>query len=147
MSSFCVSASDTTTKFQTGPFTVTVDLGTHCNDTNISKPVSNEDLGGNGYTDYDANLCKAEIWIRQWGKDATYSFDLNSAFPTESILQSLIKLGADKDTINLYARTIDGKPGAAGSGYVPKLDKMRYSAAFYVSPKSFCRIYIWGNEL
>ena len=137
------SASDTTTKFQTGPFTVSVDLGTSCNDTNISKPVSSENLGGDSYTDYRANLCGVDIGFRRWDKD---TIDLTSAFPTSKINTALLESGVDKDTIDLYSCTIDGKPGAVGKGYAPKLDKMDYAAAFHVSRKSFCYIYVWDNE-
>jgi len=140
------SASSTSNTFKTGPFTVSVDLGTPCNDTNISKPVSSEDLGGNSYTDYDTNLCNAEIWIRQWGKNTTHSFDLISPFSTSDINIALMSRGADKDTIELYSRTIDGKPGAAGKGYVPKSDKWRFIAGFYISSKSYCYLYVSGNE-
>jgi len=140
------SASDTTTKFKTGPFSVSVDLGMPCNDTNISKPVSSEDLGGNSYTDYDTNLCNAEIWIRQWGKDTTQSFDLISPFSTSDINSGLLGRGADKDTITIFARKIDGKPAAAGKGYVSKFDKWRYIAGFHISSKSYCYIWVWGNE-
>jgi hypothetical protein len=145
LASICniASASNTTTKFQTGPFNVTVDLGVPCNDTNISKPVSSEDLGGNSYTDYDTHLCKAQIWIRQWDKDR---LDMTSDFSTSGITDYFAKNGADKDTIRLYSRTIDGKPGAAGMGYLPKFDKVQYIAGFYISAKSYCYIYILDNE-
>ncbi len=137
------SASDTTTKFKTGPFMVSVDLGMPCNDTNISKPVSSEDLGGAGYTKYDTRVCGLMISILRADKD---KYDLTSSFGTSTISPGLTKSGADKGTIALYDRTIDGKSGAVGSGYVPKSDENLYCAGFYVSPKSFCYIYVWGNE-
>jgi hypothetical protein len=144
LAAFCVTlASGTVTTFKTGPFSVSVDLGTACNDTNISKPVSSEDLGGDSYTVYDVFLCNAQLYINRHDKD---TFDLTSAFPTTYIHSDLVINGADKDTIALYDRTIDGKLGAAGSGYVPKIDKTLYEAAFYVSPKSYCYIYVWGNQ-
>jgi hypothetical protein len=146
MASFCVSASDTTTKFQTGPFTVSVDLGVPCTDVNISKPVSSEDLGGNSYTDYDTHMCKAQIWIRQWDKEARHSFDLNEAIFKSPVKIDLIRLGVDKDTIMLYDRTIDGRPGVAGRGYVPKSDELLCIAALPISTKSYCYIRVWGNE-
>jgi hypothetical protein len=59
--SFCASASDTTTKFQTGPFNVSVDFGQHCNDINISKPYQEEKQDGTSYTNYIAIACGAMI--------------------------------------------------------------------------------------
>lgn len=141
VASFCVSASDTTTKFQTGPFTVSVDLGVPCNDVNISKPASTESLGGESYTVYDTSACGVEIWIKRCNKDT-----FTTAFPTAAINAVLVQDGADKDTIALYDRTIDGKSGAAGSGYVPKFEKTIYLGAFAISAKSLCYITIWDNQ-
>ena len=143
MTSLSVSASDTTTKFKTGPFSVSVDLGKPCNDTNISKPVSSETLKGTGYNGYSVDVCDAHLYIRRYDTD---SFDLTSAFGTKSINTALTQDGADKDTIASYDRTIDGKSGAAGSGYVPKSEKTVYEGAFDISSKSYCFITVWGNE-
>jgi hypothetical protein len=140
----CVSlVSGTVNTFKTGPFNGSVDLGIPCNDTNISKPVSSEDLGGEGYIDYHAKVCKADIEIVRYDKDR---FDLTSAIPNDAINIALIQSGADKDTIALYDRTIDGKYGAAGSGYLPKTDTMVYFGAFDISAKSVCIFFILDNE-
>ena len=50
---FCITlAYGTVTTFKTGPFSVSVDLGVPCNDTNISKPAQSEWLNGNKDIDY-----------------------------------------------------------------------------------------------
>jgi hypothetical protein len=142
MASLSVSASDTTTKFKTGPFTVSVDLGMQCNDINISKPAPNELLSGDSYTSYSATGCNALIEFIRLDTLPNWSAD----FPTDSVRSELLKRGADKDTISLYDRTIDDKSGAVGSGYLPKSEKNLYIAGFYVSPKSVCWIHIYSNE-
>ena len=140
---FVTLASSTVTTFKTGPFTVSVDLGVPCNDTNISKPEASELLSGRSYTVFDVNMCKAHLYLRRYDKDI---FDSTTSYSTSSIKSELIRKGADKDTIDLYDRTIDGKSGAAGRGYVPKYDERVYIAGFIVSPKSYCLINLWDNE-
>jgi len=108
------SASDTTTKFQTGPFTVSIDLGNPCNDLNISKPIQGE-RSGIKYTDYiTTSACGVFTFLRY----DTPVFDLNSNFGTTTIQNDLLSLGISKDTISVFEQKIDGKPGAIGSGYI-----------------------------
>ena len=142
MASLCASATDTTTKFKTGPFTVSVDLGMPCNDINISKPVQDELLSGASYTQYLATTCGAFIQFMRYDTAPGWSED----FGTSDVRSTLLQMGADKDTIAVNERTISGKSGSVGSGYIPKNDKSFYTAGFYVSPKSVCWIYILGNE-
>lgn len=142
MTSFCVSASDTITEFQTGPFTVSVDLGKSCNDLNISEPDQVETLSGDSYTSYSATACNAVISFLRYDTPPNWSDD----FGTNSVKSALLKWGADKDTINVYDRTINDKSGAFGSGYIPKSEMICYKAGFYVSPKTLCWISIWDNE-
>jgi len=143
MASFCVSASDTTTKFQTGPFTVSVDLGELCNDINISKPVQSELISGETYTYYEVNCCRVLLQIDRFDKD---TFDLTEPFDTSLIKNVLSRFGVDKDTIEVYAREINSQSGVVGEGYLPESDATLYTADFYVSPKSRCFIYVWDNE-
>jgi hypothetical protein len=143
MASSCVSASNTTTKFQTGPFSVSIDLGESCNDINISEPAHNEWLDGTAYTSYIVELCGALVSFTT--TDNTNN-DLNTPFGTDSISHDLIELGADKDTISVYNREINGMPGAVGSGYMPKYGTNAYSASYYVSKDTVGHIFVWGNE-
>jgi hypothetical protein len=144
LATFCVTlASGTITTFKTGPFTGSVDLGMPCNHTNISKPVSSEDLGGAGYTNYIATICTATIAITRYDKDI---FNLTTPFGTSSVNRNLLKFGADKDTIKVYDREINSQSGAVGSGYISKSGLTLYAAGSYVSPKSVCRIYLTGNQ-
>jgi hypothetical protein len=73
-------------------------------------------------------------------------FDLTDAFDTSVVTSKLLSSGADKDTISVYARKINSKPGAVGSGYIPKSDSTKYIAGFPVSPNSVCWITIWDNK-
>jgi hypothetical protein len=142
---FCVTlASGTITTFKTGPFNISVDLGMPpCKDINISKPVSTEGISGNSYTKYDVLACGTTIRIMRLNNGIT---NLTTAFTTGGLNSDLITSGADNSTINLYSRTIDGKFGAVGSGYVPENHVELYHAGFYVSPKSLCWIYVWNNQ-
>jgi hypothetical protein len=141
--SFCVSATDTTTRFQTGPFNVSVDFGQHCNDINISEPEQDEWLDGTPYIDYIVMVCDAMVSFTTTEKA---NFDLNSSLETRSTFRDLIESGADKDTIRVYNREIDGMPGVVGSGYVPNYDMNSYLASFYVSKDTIVHIGVWGNE-
>jgi hypothetical protein len=143
MASFCVSASDTTTKFKTGPFTGSVDLGVPCNDTNIIEPRQGETLSGDNYTEYVILMCGVSIILTRYDKDL---FDLTTAYGTSDATRNLINSGADKDTIVVYDREINSKSGAVGSGYVPRVGAIEYMAFFNISPKSKGYIFIWGNQ-
>jgi hypothetical protein len=141
---FCVTlASGTVTTFKTGPFTGSVDLGMSCNDNNISKPVHAEEISGESYTDYSMIICDALIELRMYDKATVYS-DTNSF--VSGVTSTLLRHGADKDSVNVYSREINSKPGAVGSGYLTKYGSTEYDAGFYVSPKSYCYIYIMNNE-
>jgi len=140
--SIAVASSNTSNTFKTGPFTVSVNLGMPCNDINISKPDQVETLSGDSYTDYTINACQCIIYFLRYDTPQNWRDD----FGTDVIQEVLIKAGADRDTINVYDRTIDGKSGAVGSGYIPKNDNQLYYAGFFVSPKSLGYIYIWDNQ-
>ena len=142
LAAFCVTLASGTT-FKTGPFTGSVDLGMPCNHTNISKPVSSETLGGAGYSNYIATICTATIAITRYDND---TFNLTTPFGTSSVTRNLLKIGADKDTLDVYDREINSQSGAVGSGYISKSDLTLYTAGFYVSPKSVCWIYLTGNQ-
>lgn len=141
--SFCVSASDTTTNFHTGPFNVSVDLGESCNDLEINEPVQGEWLDGTAYTDYIASACGAMLAFATTDKA---NHDLKDSFGTDTIFSDLVELGADKDTIKVFEREIDGMPGAVGSGYVSKYGLNLYMASYYVSKDTIGHISVWGNE-
>ena len=142
MTSVCVSASDTTTKFKTGPFMGSVDLGMICNDLNISKPMQGERLSGESYTNYHLKMCGVSISLTRLD-GATFN---STKTLGSSVADSLLLSGADKDTVVVYDRKIDSKPGAVGRGYVPKSDSILFVANFDVSPKTRGFIVIWDNE-
>jgi hypothetical protein len=50
-------ASNTTTKFDTGPFNCSVDLNTPCHDIIIGKPIHKEMMDGTGYVNYPVDIC------------------------------------------------------------------------------------------
>jgi hypothetical protein len=144
IASFCVSASDTTTRFQTGPFNVSVDFGQHCNDINISKPYQEEKQDGTSYINYIAIACGAMVSFITTDKA---DYDLNRSLGTNSISEDLVLLfGADEDTISLNNRNINGMPGVVGSGYVPDSGVRLYLASFYVTKDTIGHISVWGNE-
>jgi hypothetical protein len=143
IASFCASASDTTTKFQTGPFTGSFDLGMSCTDLNMSKPEQGERISGERYTKYELLACGALIIFTRYDNPVN---DLNEEFGTWSIQSDLLSDGAEKDSIILSERKIDNKPGAVGYGYVPRYEQTLYKAAYYVSPRTVCHIYVGNNE-
>ena len=130
-------------KFETGPFAVSVDLGMHCSDININEPAKSEHISGYSYTRYSNEICRAFINFIQYESPFDY---FKGNYEEETIKSDLISLGADKDTIYIYERIIDSKPGAVGSGYIPKYDSNFYEAGFYVSPRTVCHILVWENE-
>lgn len=144
MVSFCVSASDTTTKIQTGPFNITFDIGKPCDDVRYYTPEHTETIYGLNYTEYVMNACGIIIDLKR------YDTEINSALDHElyglAVKSDLISMGADKDAILTFDRLIDGKPGAVGSGYVPKDDMTSYRAGFHASNKTVCIIWVWENE-
>ena len=143
MTPFCVSASDTTTKFQTGPFTVTVDLGVPCTDVNISKPESSELLSGDKYTDYDVNMCNVYLSFTRYDKPL---LDVTSVMAKEGVERTLMMNGCDKDVISLNSREINKMPGIVGEGYNSELGRTLYMARYYISSYTFGDIQIWDNE-
>jgi hypothetical protein len=141
---FCVTlASGTVTTFKTGPFTGSIDLGVPCNDLNISKPVQAERLNGYSYTEYVLTACGVIIDFVRY--DAPV-FASNENLPTTGITSDLLRWGADKDTISVFERKIDGKPGEVGSGYVPKYNLNCYEAGFLESTRTNVNLFLWGNE-
>ena len=72
-------------------------------------------------------------------------FNLNKNFETAIIQNDLMNMSADKDSLVISERKIDGKPGAVGSGYLPKQDLKVHIADFYVSSSTVGRIYILEN--
>jgi len=144
LAAFCATlASGTVTTFKTGPFSISVDLGVPCNDTNISKPAQNEWLNGNRDIDYNMSACGVSIFLTTTGNA---NYDVNSAFDTDVTKSDLLKLGADKETINVSERKINSWPGALGSGHVSKYGSTIYEADFYVNPQTVGRILLDNNE-
>jgi hypothetical protein len=141
---FCITlACGTVTTFKTGPFSVSVDLGIPCNDTNISKTAQSEWLNGNRYIDYNTSACGVSIFLTTTDNANN---DVNNDFDTGITKNDLLKLGADKETINVSERKINGWPGAFGSGYVSKYGSTIYEADFYVNPKTVGHILLDNNE-
>ena len=141
---FCITlAYGTVTTFKTGPFSVSVDLGIPCNDTNISNPAQSEWLNGNRHIDYNMSACGVSIFLTTTDNANN---DVNNDFDTGITKNDLLKLGADKETINVSERKINGWPGALGSGYVSKYGLTIYEADFYVNPKTVGHILLDNNE-
>jgi hypothetical protein len=139
--SFCVAeTSNTAAKFHTGPFTVSVDPGAPCNNVTISKPISGE-LSGLNYTGYVISACGIISILRC----DTPGIILNTNY-TDITRSNLMGMGADEDTIIVFERKVNGKPGAFGSGYLPKYDARLYLADFAVSNWTMGHIIVWNNE-
>ena len=134
--------SNTTTKFNAGPFNCSVDLNTPCHDIIIGKPVHKEMMDGTGYVDYPVEICGVSISFTRYNKSNV--FDVEKGVSTQSIFGDLISLGVDMDTIQLYPRIIDGRNGATGSASVTRLNSDVYDASYIISPRSVCRITVWG---
>jgi hypothetical protein len=152
------SASNTTTIFQTGPFNVSVDIGKSCGDINIIEPTPYETLSGFTGTKYPVKICN----------DVTFEFAKYDQLITDSLSKSdlvmpanpaargdntaslvkssLLSYGADANTVLVYSRQIDGKPGAVGSGSILGKGITVYLAEFYVSADSTGFIAINNNE-
>jgi hypothetical protein len=148
MASLCVSASDTTTKFQTGPFTGSFDLGMPCNDINISNPFQVERISGESYTDYVLNACGFQILFRRFDHPKFNSPEhLGTAnIKRHNIEGDMLNNGADQDSISVFEREIDGKPGMVGYGYIPKYEKNLYEAAFHIPKRTAAYIFLLDNE-
>jgi hypothetical protein len=140
MTPFCVSASDTTTTFQTGPFRGNIDLGVPCAKLDIREPIQSELLTGERFTDYKINLCNGSLVVLMFKKYDSLGFVFAGDYGTDSIQSNLLRLGADKDTITVFERKIDGKPGAVGSGYVPERGFDVYLAGFFASSDTIGQI-------
>ncbi len=140
--SICAFGEPSTTTFETGPFTVAVDLGEIC-DIQIEEPTQNEMLDGSTYTSYIIWVCDSMITFTEYD---TYYFNLEDDFGTNSIYIDLLKIGADKDTIYVAEREIDGHHGAVGSAFLPEYGTEIYMAGFYTSPRSVCHITVIGSD-
>lgn len=134
--------SNTTTKFDAGPFNCSIDLNTPCHDINIGKPVHKEMLDGTGYVNYPVEICGVSISFTRYNKSNV--FDVEKGVSTQSIFGDLISFGVDMSTIQLYPRIIDGRNGATGSASVTRLNSDVYDASYIISPRSLCRITVWG---
>ena len=108
--------SNTTTKFDAGPFNCSVDLNTSCHDIIIGEPIHKEMMDGTGYVDYPVELCGVSISFTRYNKSNV--FDVEKGVSTQSIFGDLISLSVDMNTIQLYPRIIDGRNGATGSASV-----------------------------
>ena len=134
--------SSTTTKFDAGPFNCSVDLNTPCHDIIIVKPVHKEMMDGTGYVNYPVEICGVSISFTRYNKSNV--FDVEKGVSTQSIFGDLISFGVDMNTIQLYPRIIDGRNGATGSASVTRLNSDVYDASYIISPRSVCRITVWG---
>jgi hypothetical protein len=147
-------ASGAVTTFKTGPFTVSVDLGMSCNDTNISKPVKTDELSGLSYTTFPVRMCGVAVDLIKY--ESKNTFDLTKPFGTltqthllqspRSMTGTLVQLGVEENTYKYYIREINSEQGVVGFGYIPKYNSTFYVAGFYVSPKSECWIYLKDNQ-
>jgi hypothetical protein len=140
MASVSACASDTTTTFQTGPFSGSIDLGVPCDKLDIRAPIQSELLTGERFTDYKISLCNGSLVILTFKKYDPLGFVFAGDYGTDSIQSDLLRLGTDKDTITVFERKIDGKPGAVGSGYVPERGFDVYLAGFFASSDTTCNI-------
>jgi len=140
---FCITvASCAVTTFETGPFNGSIDLGVPCKNIDNKEPAHGELISGLNYTEYVTSLCGAAIDLMKFNNT---SFDLNGSLDV-GVKSDLLDMGADKDTILVYRHVVDSKPGAVGSGYVPKHDLTLYVSSFYVSPNTVGHIYVWENQ-
>jgi hypothetical protein len=131
-------AADNMIKFQTGPFSGSVDLGIACNDTKINNPTSDEDLSGDWYEDCSITICGV---LFEFMKFTNRLFDTTAPFSTAGIRNDLISSNVEKDTIELYQRKINGMPGAAGAAYLPQGAGLICAARYYVSQDSIGFVY------
>jgi hypothetical protein len=136
-----VSASNTNVTFNAGPFNGSIDLGMNCSDVNIAQPIHSELLDGTGYDHFDINICGVSILLTHYNKSV---YNLDKGVSTKSIFGDLISLSVDAKTIQLYNRVIDGRNGAAGSATVPRYNSDVFDASYLISPRSVCRITVWG---
>jgi len=134
--------SNTTAKFDAGPFNCSVDLNTPCHDIIIGKPVHKEMMDGTGYVNYPVEICGVSISFTRYNKSNV--FDVKTGVSTQSIFGDLISFSVDMNTIQLYPRIIDGRNGATGSASVTRLNSDVYDASYIISPRSVCRITVWG---
>ena len=142
LSSPSIAATSNTTKFDAGPFNCSLDLNAPCHDIIISEPIHKEMMDGTGYVDYPVELCGVSISFTRYNKSNV--FDVEKGVSTQSIFGDLISLGVDMNTIQLYPRIIDGRSGATGSASVTRLNSDVYDASYIISPRSVCRITVWG---
>jgi len=140
----CIAAtSNITTKFDAGPFNCSVDLNTPCHDINIGKPIHKEMMDRTDYyVNYPVEICGVSITFTRYNKSNV--FDVETGVSTQSIFGDLISFGVDMNTIQLYPRIIDGRNGATGSASVTRLNSDVYDASYIISPRSVCRITVWG---
>jgi hypothetical protein len=143
LSSLSIAAtSNTTTKFDAGPFSCSVDLNISCHDIIIGKPIHKEMMDGTDYIDYPVEICGVSISFTRYNKSNV--FDVEKGVSTQSIFGDLISFGVDMNTIQLYPRIIDGRNGATGSASVTRLNSDVYDASYIISPRSVCHITVWG---
>jgi hypothetical protein len=136
-----VSASNTNVTFNAGPFNGSIDLGMNCSDVTVARPIHSELPDGTGYDRFDVNICGVSILLTHYNRSV---FNMDKGVSTQSIFGDLISLSADTKTIQLYDRVIDGQDGAAGSATVPRFNSDVYDASYLISPRSVCRITVWG---
>ena len=137
--------SNTTTKFNAGPFNCSVDLNTPCHDITIGKPIHKEMTDGTDYyVNYPVEICGLSISFTRYNKSNV--FDVETGVSTQSIFGDLISLGVDMNTIQVFPRIIDGRNGATGSASVTRLNSDVYDASYIISPRSICRITVWGAD-
>ena len=120
-----VSASDTITDFKTGPFVGSVDLGMSCDNITVIPPSRGELKNGSEVTFYGASLCGSGVIFEKF-ENSSIEFDIKDKEKLPSYLaidikNTLLKEGADKDTINISSVTINDNAGAIGSGYISEI--------------------------
>lgn len=99
-------------------------------------------MDGTGYINYPVEICGVSISFTRYNKSNV--FDVEKGVSTQSIFGDLISLSVDISTIQLYPRIIDGRNGATGSASVTRLNSDVYDASYVISPRSVCRITVWG---
>jgi hypothetical protein len=134
-------ASDNTTIFKAGPFNGSIDLGHSC-EINVTGPYCSIDISGANYSIYNI-YCDDKVFVQlQSYKDGRYITN------PQSIKSTLIENGADRDTIRIVDRVIDGINGYAGEGYAVAKGSEIYRAVYGINSRSACWIGTWqgGHE-
>ncbi len=127
--------------FESGQHVVSLDIGHPCNVSKI-ETIQDIDLSGNDIIIYN-NLVNTTVIVTTQPSDKKYTL------VQQSVINVLILLGADKDTIIIANRKIDGCNGLVGSGLRLKNQQTIYHAIYTKSDNCVVNVVGWdpyGND-